>query len=80
MLLAFEAKNSTQEALILTVFQLMQRALAWHEVQGLLVEDMNEVSIKRCITNLKTSGILEKTSDKIMGKYGKPTYRYKLKK
>lgn len=79
MLMAFDSKNSTQEALVLTIFQMAFRSLCWVEVQGLLVSEMNEVSIKRSITNLKTKGLIEKTNDKVMGKYGKPCYRYKLK-
>ena len=77
-LLAFEATASSQQDRVLTVFRFAMRPLCWGEVKRLLVEDMNEVSIKRCITNLKNLGILVKTDEKVQGLYGKPNYKYKL--
>ena len=77
-LLAFEQRNSTQEAMVLTVYQFAMRPLAWFEVERLLVEDMNACSIKRSITNLKSKGILVKTSNKVQGVYGKVCYQYQL--
>jgi len=77
-LINFSSKAQSQEDLILTVFKMSLRPLAWFEVKNLLIEDMNDCSIKRSITNLKTKGILAKTSDMIQGTAGKPVHKYKL--
>lgn len=76
-LINFESKAQTQERTILELFEFFMRPLSWHECQALLVEDMNECSIKRCLSNLKAEGKLIKTDIKVIGKTGRPSYQYK---
>ncbi len=77
-LMNFESKAKTQERTILELFEFFVRPLAWFEVQRLLVEDMNECSIKRSLSNLKAEGKLLKTEEKAIGNTGRPSYKYKL--
>ena len=77
-LLSFTDKANNQEGIILDVFNTYFRPLTWSDVQRLLPVSMNEISIKRSISCLKKKGILEKTSEKEIGIYGKPNYKYKL--
>ena len=76
-LLNFESKAKAQEKIILELFEFFCRPLAWHEVEKLLVEEMNECSIKRALSNLKAEGKLIKTDIKVIGKTGRPSYQYK---
>lgn len=77
-LISFESKASNQEKTVLEVFYTYCRPLCWSEVQRLLPINMNEISIKRSLSTLKTKGVLGKTSEKVMGIYGKPNYKYQL--
>lgn len=72
----FESDAKSQDEQVLEVFK-KHSELAWFEVQSYL-PDMNEVSLKRSITNLKNKGKLEKTKELVMGIYGKQTHKYKL--
>lgn len=76
-LINFESKARTQERTILELFEFFCRPLAWFEVQDLLVEEMNQCSIKRALSNLKAEGKLIKTDIKVIGKTGRPSYQYK---
>jgi hypothetical protein len=78
-LIDFEQKAKSQEELILSVFRFALRPLAWSDVKELLIQDMNEVSIKRSITNLYKSGELIKTGTMVKGIYGKNCHQYKLR-
>jgi hypothetical protein len=77
-LLSFEASARSQEETVLNVFKTYSRPFSWSEVKSFLPVDMNEVSIKRSITNLFKAGHLQKTDEKVKGIYGKNCYRYKL--
>lgn len=76
-LINFESKAQTQERTILELFEFFMRPLSWFEVQALLVEEMNECSVKRSLSNLKAEGKLIKTDIKVIGKTGRPSYQYK---
>lgn len=76
VLVKYEADCKSQEEMVLEVFY-KSNELAWFEVQGFL-PDMNEVSLKRSLTNLKGKGKLFKTSTQVMGPSGKSCYKYKL--
>ena len=77
-LINFESKAQNQERTILELFEFFCRPLTWFEVQRLLVDEMNECSIKRSLSNLKTQGKLIKTDEKAIGNTGRPSYKYKL--
>jgi hypothetical protein len=77
-LISFEAKAVNQESTVLEVFYTYCRPLTWSEVQRLLPTNMNEISIKRSLSVLKNKRILEKTSEKVQGIYGRPNFKYKL--
>jgi hypothetical protein len=74
----FEEKAKSQEDMVIEVFQLAKKPMSWSEVSGFL-PDMNEVSLKRSLTNLYNSGKLIKTNDAVLSKYNRPCYRYQLK-
>lgn len=76
-LLNLESKAKAQEKIILEIFEFFCRPLAWFEVKNLLVEEMNECSLKRALSNLKSEGKLIKTDIKVIGKTGRPSYQYK---
>lgn len=77
-LLNFTEKANNQKELVYTVFQWNVRPLSWCNIKQLLVEDMHEVSIKRCITDLYKEGKLVKTDEMEIGIYGKKVHKYKL--
>lgn len=77
LLLLFEAKAKTLEKIVLEIYQMYQKPLTWSEVHTIIPE-ANQCSLKRSITNLKTSGKLEKTKEKGLSIYGKPSYKYRL--
>lgn len=76
--LKFESDAKSQEQLVYELYCSKKVRMAWFEVKGFL-GDMNECSIKRCLTNLKTKGMLYKTGFKVLGTQGKPCYQYELK-
>ena len=55
------------------------KGFAWFEVLALLPQNTCEGSVKRAITNNKTNGFLDKTTEKAISPYGSPCYKYKLK-
>lgn len=76
-LIQFEAEAQSQESLVAEVYRTVKKPMAWFEVLGFL-QDMNPVSLKRSITNLKTKGVLFKTNEMICGPFGKNVHRYAL--
>jgi hypothetical protein len=74
----FKSQAKTQEEKILELFKRELSPLAWFEVKELLSEEMNDCSIKRCLSNLKEKGELSKTEIKVNGKWGKPCYKYQI--
>jgi hypothetical protein len=77
-LIRFESEAKTQEEIVMNVFLTYSRAFSWCEVMSFLPSPMNQVSLKRSITNLFNQGKLQKTNEKVMGIYGKNCHRYKL--
>jgi hypothetical protein len=77
LLLAYEYKAIALEKVVLGIYRKQNIPLNWSEVH-LIIPKVNEVSLKRSITNLKTSGHLEKTKEKGISIYGRPAYKYKL--
>jgi hypothetical protein len=77
LLLAYEYKSIALEKVVLGIYRKYNTPLNWSEVH-LIIPEVNEVSLKRSITNLKTSGHLEKTKEKGISIYGRPAYKYKL--
>jgi Fe2+ or Zn2+ uptake regulation protein len=47
-------------------------------IKTLLVQDYPITSIRRALTNLTDKGLLKKTNEMVMGKYGKKTHTWKL--
>lgn len=75
----YEAQSISDENMVLEVMRKVKRA-AWFEVVGFL-PSMNEVSLKRALTDLKSKGILAKDTDKanmVMGPSGKRCHQYFL--
>ena len=78
-----EEKAETQEDKVLDFFQRHSR---WHytpwEVRRLVFAGSNVpiTSVRRAINNLTDAGKLEKTDEKRVGPYGKPSYAWALKK
>lgn len=78
ILIDFTAKAVSQEDLIYKFFtEHKNSSFTWTEVQKHF-PDMNEISLKRSITDLKNDGKLIKTSEKGVSKYGRPSCKYKL--
>jgi len=76
-----DLKASKQEDIVLFIFNTYRIPMAPHEVQekDTRLARCPVTSIRRAITNLTNSGILEKTDDMVSGEYGKPVHRWKLK-
>jgi len=76
-----EKKALTQEQKVLFVFQKQKKPLSASQVQNLIdpIGFSPITSYRRAITNLMKLGYLQKTEKKIIGKYGRPEYQYKLK-
>lgn len=75
----YESDFKRQEDAVIEVLRRVKKA-AWFEVQGCL-EWMNEGSLKRALTNLKTEGKLKIDTDKgnmVLSPSGKPCHRYIL--
>lgn len=77
VLIDFTAAAQTQEDLVYELFCMKRVAMNWSEVSGFL-PDVNEVSLKRSITDLKNAGKLVKTEEVALSKYGRPAYKYRL--
>jgi len=76
-LIEFETKAKSQDEQVLDVFKSINQPLAWFEVAGFL-KGMNEISLKRSITNLKNKGLLYRTQVLVTSVYGKPSHKYVL--
>lgn len=70
-----ESKAYSQEAKVLRCF-LYGNFTALEIAEKL---DLHESSARRCCTNLATKGLLIKTNEQRIGKYGKRNYIFKLK-
>lgn len=80
LMLVYEADSKSQEDAVLEVMNKIKKA-AWFELKGCL-EWMNESSLKRSLTNLKSAGKLTMDTDKanmVMSPSGKSCHRYILK-
>ena len=81
-LMNFESSAQSLEAEILLIYRSNPlRQFAWHEINVALINKglkHHEGSIKRAITNLKNLARIEKTSDMVLGIYGKSVHQYKL--
>jgi predicted ArsR family transcriptional regulator len=77
LLMSFEAVACSQQDKILSIFKRLNVPMTWSDVSKIV--GFPEISVKRSLTNLKTSGILEKTDIKGTSMYGRPSYYYKLK-
>jgi len=77
LLLQYEYVALSLEKIVLEIYKQQNRALTWSDVHS-IIPNANEVSLKRSITNLKTSGLLEKTKEKGISIYGRPSYKYRL--
>lgn len=78
ILIDFTAKTESQEGMIWNFFTIHKgESFTWTDVQKHF-PDMNEVSLKRCLSDLKNAGKLVKTNEKSISKYGRPAYKYKL--
>lgn len=77
-LLKFQSDAKSQEDMVYELFVFKKVALAWFEVKA-FYQDMNDCSIKRCLSNLKSKGKLFKTKIQVTGTEGKPCYKYELK-
>lgn len=78
ILLDFTEKAISQEQQVLQVFQNNPgKQFTWTDVQNHLPQ-INEISLKRSITDLKNDNLLIKTNEKGTSKYGRPAYKYML--
>lgn len=77
LLLQYEYVAISLERIVLEIYRKYNVPLNWSELH-LIIPNANEVSLKRSITNLKTSGHLEKTKEKGISIYGRPAFKYKI--
>jgi hypothetical protein len=89
-LMKFKASAKSQEQSVLELFQRLQKPMAWSEVKACIGFEIDDCSLKRCLTNLATDkrdkrtgevidpAILVKTKELVTGPKGKPCHRYKL--
>jgi len=74
-----EKKAKSQDRLVYDLFRKMGRAMSASEIYRLWPEHKTPLtSVRRSITNLKNAAMLVKTSEKVMGLYGSPEYKYQL--
>lgn len=74
-----EISANTQEYIVLNYFkQNPEKFIPAHEVHQKTLRGVPLTSARRCLSNLKNSGVIEKTTEKVDGPYGKPVYTYKL--
>lgn len=77
-LINFCEKAKSQEEIVYEIFKgNPTKGFAWHELKQMIGE-INEVSLKRCITNLKTAFKVEKTDEMVITTAGRPAHRYRL--
>jgi hypothetical protein len=87
-LLNFESAAISQEEMVLQVYTMVKRPLAWFEVLAYMPH-IDQCSLKRCLTNLTNNRYdkegfivkekkLVKTDEMITGLKGKPCHKYKL--
>lgn len=77
-LIDFSGKAKSQEEMVYEIFKSNpNRGFSWNEVKQ-AIGDINECSLKRCITNLKNAFKVEKTNEMVMTTAGRQAHRYKL--
>lgn len=77
LLIEFDEAAKSQEQQVFEIFKSTRSAFSWFELANQL-PDMNQVSLKRSLSTLKSKGKLVKTNTQVLGPCGKNTYRYKL--
>lgn len=80
LMIVYDAAAKSQEDCVMEVMRKLRRA-AWFQVHACL-QDMDPVSLKRCLSNLQDAGLLVKDTDKanmVMGTKGKRCHQYVLK-
>lgn len=78
MLISFSEKAQSQESIIYEFFKQNKGVgYTWSELKEFFHE-MNEISLKRSMSDLKNEGKLIKTDEKGMSKYNRPAYKYKF--
>ena len=70
-------KSASQQEQVYDVFKSVKKPMAWWEVAKYLPK-MNEVSLKRSITNLKTCGCIILTNEYNTSPYGHRSKKYTL--
>lgn len=74
-----EAKAATQEDLVLAMFRALPgRLLTPEDVSRTVLHGAPLTSARRAITNLAKRGLLEKTSARLRGAYGRPVHCWRL--
>lgn len=77
----YNEQAKTQSDMVLECFHVNGR-MAWFEVHA-MIPDMNEISLKRSLSNLQERGLIVKDTDKsnmVLSHFGKPCHRYYLVK
>lgn len=80
LMFIYDAAAQSQEDLVMEVMNRIKRA-SWFQVHAFL-QDMDPVSLKRCLSNLQEKGLIVKDTDKgnmVMGPKGKKCHQYVLK-
>ena len=77
-LLRSRMNTQKQEDVIYLLFNGNDVHLSPDMIKTLLVQDYPITSIRRALTNLTDKGLLKKTNEMVMGKYGKKTHTWKL--
>lgn len=72
----FEGKAATQEDVVAEYFARVPEATP-SAIQANCLPNAPMTSIRRAMTNLTNRGILRKSSEKRMGKYGRPEHVWK---
>ena len=86
MAIDLSVRNKSQQDRVFELFCEKKIPMSWSEVSGFL-PDLNEVSLKRCLSDLSNEQrfepgdwMLKKTKDKVLSKHRHPCYRYCLTK
>ena len=77
-LLRSRMNTQKQEDVIYLLFDDNNVHLSPDMIKTLLIQDYPITSIRRALTNLTNKGLLKKTNEMVMGKYGKKTHTWKL--
>lgn len=78
ILIDFTEKSESQKDTIFSLFtNNSNQSFSWTDVAKHFPQ-INEISLKRALTDLKNEKKLIKTDEKCISKYGRPSYKYKL--